>query len=41
VRNWRKVMWLFQKEEVSKLEKELQRHLQALRIYTDGLFQYV
>jgi hypothetical protein len=40
VRNWRKVTWLFQKEEVNKLERELQRHLQALRIYTDALFQY-
>jgi hypothetical protein len=38
VRNWRKVAWLFQKDEVTKLEKELQRHLQALRIYTDALF---
>jgi hypothetical protein len=39
VRNWRKVTWLLQKEEVNKLERELQRHLQALRIYTDALFQ--
>jgi hypothetical protein len=39
VRNWRKVTWLFQREEVKKLERELQRHLQALRIYTDALFQ--
>lgn len=40
VRNWRKVTWLFQKEEVNKCEKQLQRHFQALRIYTDALFQY-
>jgi hypothetical protein len=40
VRNWRKVTWLFQKEEVNKLERQLQRHLQALRIYTDALFLY-
>jgi len=40
VRNWRKVTWLFQREEVNKFEKELQRHLQALRIYADALFQY-
>lgn len=38
IRNWRKVTWLFQKEEVNKFEKELQRHLQALRIYTDAFF---
>lgn len=40
MRSWRKVTWLFQKEEVNKLKRELQRHLQALRIYTDALFQY-
>jgi hypothetical protein len=40
VRNWRKVTWLFQKEDVNVLERKLQRHLQALRIYTDALFQY-
>jgi hypothetical protein len=40
VRNWRKVTWLCMKEEVNKLERELQRHLQALRIYTDAFFQY-
>jgi hypothetical protein len=40
IRNWRKVTWLFQKEEVNKFEKQLQRHLQALRILTDALFQY-
>ncbi|KAH8595509.1 hypothetical protein B0O99DRAFT_157229 [Bisporella sp. PMI_857] len=40
IRNWRKVTWVFQKEEVKKFEKELQRHLQALRIYTDAFFQY-
>lgn len=40
VRNWRKVTWLFQKEDVNDLERKLQRHLRALRIYTDALFQY-
>jgi hypothetical protein len=40
VRNWRKVTWLFKKEDVNYLERQLQRHLQALRIYTDALFQY-
>ena len=40
VRTWRKVRWLYQKDMVLKLERNLKGHLEALRIYTDALFQY-
>ena len=39
-RNWRKIKWQFQKDETGKLEQDLNRNLEALRIYTDALFQY-
>lgn len=38
-KNFRKITWLFQKDKVFKLELNLQRHLKALQIYSDGLFQ--
>jgi hypothetical protein len=40
LRNWRKITWHFQKDQSGKLERDLNRHLEALRIYTDALFQY-
>jgi hypothetical protein len=40
LRNGRKIKWQFQKDETRKLEQNLNRHLEALRIYTDALFQY-
>ena len=40
VRSWRKVRWLYQKDEVLKLERNLRAHSEALRIFTDALFQY-
>jgi len=39
VRGWRKVTWLYQKEEISKLERDLQGHMRAMQIYADALFQ--
>jgi hypothetical protein len=38
-RNVRKITWLFQKDKVLRLEKDLQRHLTAMQIYSDGLLQ--
>jgi ankyrin repeat protein len=40
LRNWRKITWHFQKDQSGKLERDLNRNLEALRIYTDALFQY-
>jgi hypothetical protein len=40
VRGWRKITWLFEKEEISKLDRDLQGHMRAMQIYTDALFQY-
>jgi hypothetical protein len=39
VRGWRKVTWLYQTEEISKLERDLQGHMRAMHIYADALFQ--
>jgi hypothetical protein len=39
VRCWRKVTWLSQKEEIGKLERDLQGHMRAMQIYADALFQ--
>jgi hypothetical protein len=39
VRGWRKVTWLSQKEEIGKLERDLQGHMCAMQIYADALFQ--
>jgi hypothetical protein len=39
VRGWRKVTWLYQKDEISKLERDLQGHMQAMQVYSDALFQ--
>jgi hypothetical protein len=39
VRGWRKVTWLYQKEEIGKLERDLQGHMRAMQIYADALFQ--
>lgn len=38
-RNWRKVTWLFQKDDVKNLRDELQLHLQALQQFANALFQ--
>jgi hypothetical protein len=39
VRGWRKITWLSQKEEIGKLERDLQGHMRAMQIYADALFQ--
>jgi hypothetical protein len=39
VRGWRKVTWLYRKEEISRLERDLQGHMRAMQIYADALFQ--
>jgi hypothetical protein len=38
-RNMRKITWMFKKEKVLTLENDLHRHLTAIQIYSDGLFQ--
>lgn len=38
-KNIRQITWMFQKDTVSKLERELQGHLTPLRMYSDALFQ--
>jgi hypothetical protein len=39
VRGWRKVTWLYQKEDISKLERDIQGHMRAMQFYADALFQ--
>jgi hypothetical protein len=39
VRGWRKATWLSQKEEIRKLERDLQGHMHAMQMYADALFQ--
>jgi len=39
VRSWKKVTWLFQKEDIIKLDRKLQGHMRAMQIFADALFQ--
>lgn len=37
---WRKVTWLFQKEEISQFGPDIQGHIRVMQIYADALFRY-
>lgn len=39
VRQLKKVTWTFRKDDVGKLDRDLEGHLKTLRMYTEALFQ--
>lgn len=39
VRNARKLTWMMRKDDILKLERDLNVHMKSLQVSTNGLFQ--